>query len=159
MPQARHEQRELLWLEGEVWQHGRLQCPTAERARYGECKAEEAAVKKMYDLPRPGKPRGCGDDVRFHELRGDDADLVTHYLQLASQPLRARTGFHTNDSACSTLKEREQCIAAKLQPLDHRTASVEPDHVEQVLTEIDAINRGVSRHVSDHVSSSFLPEP
>src|SRR6185437_339313 len=61
MPEARHEQCQLLWLEGEVRRYGRVRRAAAESARGGEyeakealgrcdagrCGAEGAAVKKM----------------------------------------------------------------------------------------------------------------
>ena len=48
-------------------------------------------------------------------------------------------------------EEGEQRIPPELHALDHRAAVVEANDVEQVLAEIDAIDRGILGCVSNHV--------
>jgi len=94
--------------------------------------------------------------VGLDELGGNDADPVTHRLQLARQPLRAGARLHADNGARRALEEREKRLPPQLHALDHRATVVEADNVEHVLAEIDAVDSGVHGRVSDHSQSLLL---
>ena len=63
---------------------------------------------------------------------------MPHGLQLARKPLRAWTCFHANQRSVSAFEELEKRLSTELRSLDWCAGVIEADHVEKVLSDIDA---------------------
>ncbi len=83
-------------------------------------------------------------DAGLHELGQYDPDSVAKPLDLARQPLRTWAGFHADDGRSGALEELKQRVTPEASALHGLAGSIETDHVEDVLADIDAEDRSVT---------------
>ncbi len=97
----------------------------------------------------------CVDDitlvrlnVRLHKLGRDEPYLVPERLDLPRNPLRPCARFHPDDRWSSPLEELKQRVPSEPNPLDDRTVAAQRHDVEDVLTNINPIDRRGTRHIA-----------
>ena len=87
-------------------------------------------------------------NVRLHKLGRDQPYLVPERLDLPRNPLRPCARFHPHSRGFCPLEELKQCIPSEPNPLDDRAVGAQRHDVEDVLPDINPIDRGRARHIA-----------
>src|SRR6516165_7637639 len=77
-------------------------------------------------------------EERLHVLRRDQTHIVTKSCNLSCDKMRAGTGFHPDQAARDVAEPPSKLMTGYLLLQNNRTALVEPNQMERVLTNVDA---------------------
>lgn len=95
-------------------------------------------------------------NVRLHKLGWDQPYLVPKRLDLPRNPLRPRARFHPHSRGFCPLEELKQRVPSESNPLDDRTVAAQRHDVEDVLPNINPIDRRGTRHIAFRHSNNLL---
>jgi hypothetical protein len=94
---------------------------------------------------RIGSIRLVGLDVRSHELRSNELDLVAKSCKHTTPMMRRSTSFHRDNAVCSTRKKCTDITAWQNLALHLTGLCLNPMHLKNSLCQIQTISRNVHR--------------
>src|SRR5262249_6540901 len=77
--------------------------------------------------------------------------IACSYLASHCEP---GASFHARQRLLGALKKHKQSVTAEFNTLDDIARGICPDHVKDVLAQVDSIDGRASRCIANHVSSS-----
>jgi hypothetical protein len=77
-------------------------------------------------------------EERLHVLRRDQTNIVSKRCELTGDVMRSRTRFHADQAARNVDEPALKLSARAFELPNDRSALIEPDKMEAILTEIDA---------------------